>query len=972
MQLISRWSGVGIAVVLLCLVAAGGWLYDSQERDLKAKAYEALEFTAESKARELARWRHERLGDAAVLTDNRIFTSAVAQWLAAPNQQGAAAILAALRSLQKNFSYDDILLVDTTGRVRLNLSGRTYDEGEAAKRDRLAALHSGQPALFELHIDADGSEPVMTAVAPLWDHQGETQVAVGAILLEMKASTFLYPLIRSWPTPSSSGETVLVRRDGDSVLYLSELRHRTNTALRLRIPVTRIDVPAVMAILGRKGIVEGIDYRGEEVLSALMPVPGSPWFVVTKIDKREALENWRFRSTLLLAMILSTLVAGIALFVMLWHRNAKENYRLQLKQEAMLRKDEELHRAILLTSRDGFWLLDTDGRLLEVNQAYCRMSGYSEEELLAMRVPDLDTVETAAGIAAHIQRIIEQGEDRFESQHRRKDGTVVDLEIRIEYRPVDGGRLVCFLRDITERKLAEDALKQSHALLSNLATLVPGVVYQYRLYPDGRSAFPYASPGMNDIYEVTPEEVQQDATPVFGRLHPEDYGNVAGAIQESARTLNPFYCEFRVVLPRQGLRWRWSQAHPQLMDDGGTLWHGIISDITERKVAEEEKTQLQAQLQQAQKMESIGRLAGGVAHDFNNLLTVINGYSRLLLQDKSLDESNQHTLTEILKAGERAAGLTAQLLAYSRKQVLQMRPLDLNNTVQQMRSMLQRLVGEDVEVRIALKASAGTVQADPHQLEQVVMNLLVNAKDAMPAGGMVLLETANVELDENYVRLRPGALVGPYVMLAVSDTGTGMDKETQRNIFEPFFTTKGLGKGTGLGLSTVQGIVAQSGGYIDVYSEPGHGTTFKVYLPALAAVAPDAGPPAATPNLRGNETVLVVEDQHGVLEYAVAALSAYGYRVLKAENIAEALHVFEQESGLINLILTDVVMPNGSGRVLADELERRQPGVKILFMSGYTDDAIAHLGVLESGAEFIQKPFSPQQLAAKVRMVLGH
>ena len=410
--------------------------------------------------------------------------------------------------------------------------------------------------------------------------------------------------------------------------------------------------------------------------------------------------------------------------------------------------------------------------------------------------------------------------------------------------------------------------------------------------------------------------------------------------------------------------WEFASAPLGKHPDGRRLAMSMAVDVTERK-------RLEASLLQAQKLESVGRLAGGVAHDFNNLLTVINGYSQLLLDDRRLDETIRRTLTEILRAGERAAGLTAQLLAYSRKQVLQSRRLDLNNVVQEMRSMLQRLLGEDVEVRVALKASAGIVQADPHQLDQVVMNLAVNAKDAMPGGGKLMIETANVELDENYVQTHPGAPLGRCVMLAVSDTGVGMDKETQRNIFEPFFTTKGMGKGTGLGLSTVQGIVAQSGGYIDVYSEPGHGTTFKIYLPALTELAADTGQVAATPVVRGHETVLVVEDQHGVLQYAVAALSAYGYRVLKAGNRSEAVQAFEQERGCIDLVLTDVIMPNGSGRELADELERRQPGIKVLFMSGYTDEAIAHHGVLEEGAEFIQKPFSPQQLATKVRQVLG-
>jgi hypothetical protein len=383
---------------------------------------------------------------------------------------------------------------------------------------------------------------------------------------------------------------------------------------------------------------------------------------------------------------------------------------------------------------------------------------------------------------------------------------------------------------------------------------------------------------------------------------------------------------------------------------------GHCLDITERKRTEEEKEKLTAQLVQGQKMESIGRLAGGVAHDFNNLLTVINGYSQLLLAKLSAGDPLRAGLVEISKAGERAAGLTRQLLAFSRKQVLEPRVLDLNQVVEEMRSMLGRVVGEDVEVRVALHAEAGMVHADPHQLEQVLMNVVVNARDAMPGGGKLLIETARV---------------GRYVMLAVSDNGEGMDEPTRRQIFEPFFTTKGVGQGTGLGLSMVQGIVAQSGGYINVYSEPGQGTTFKIYLPAPAETAADAGRPAALPALGGKETVLVVEDQAEVRAYAVAVLKAYGYRVIEAENAGVALLLCERDGERIDLVLTDVVMPNVSGRELAHRLEKLQPGIQVLFMSGYTDTVIAHNGVLEEGAEFIRKPFSPEQLAGKIRAVLG-
>jgi len=290
--------------------------------------------------------------------------------------------------------------------------------------------------------------------------------------------------------------------------------------------------------------------------------------------------------------------------------------------------------------------------------------------------------------------------------------------------------------------------------------------------------------------------------------------------------------------------------------------------------------------------------------------------------------------------------------------------------VEEMLPMLRRLMGEDVEVRIALDSSAGMVHADPHQVEQVLMNLAVNSRDAMPSGGKLLIETSDVRINESYVQAHPEARVGSYVVLALSDTGVGMDEGTRQKIFDPFFTTKGLGKGTGLGLSMVQGIVAQSGGHLDVYSESGHGTTFKIYLPEVGGTPTAVDAPEVAPLLGGTETVLVVEDQPEVLNYAINALRAFGYRVVKAEGVREAVRVFEQERGCIDLVLTDVVMPYGNGRELADELAKFRPRIKVLFMSGYTDDAIVHHGVLEEGAEFIQKPFGPQALATKVRIVL--
>jgi two-component system cell cycle sensor histidine kinase/response regulator CckA len=403
-----------------------------------------------------------------------------------------------------------------------------------------------------------------------------------------------------------------------------------------------------------------------------------------------------------------------------------------------------------------------------------------------------------------------------------------------------------------------------------------------------------------------------------------------------------------------------------IRDSAGNITHflSIQEDITERK-------QLEEQLRLAQKMEAIGRLTAGIAHDFNNLLTIINGFANLVLQELSYDDPLREMVDKISGSGQHATNLVRQLLTFSRKQIVELKVLDLNDVVRHMDKMLERIIGEDIDLKTSLSPGLWSVKADRAQLEQVIVNLVINARDAMPRGGRLTIGTDNVGLSDGYVAGRLGMQPGEYVLLTISDTGVGMSKEVRARIFEPFFTTKGMGQGTGLGLSTVYGIVKQSGGNILVYSEEGQGTTFKIYLPQSKETHPSrSGPETPAEMPPGSETILLVEDAEGVRNLASSVLGMQGYTVLEAQDGQEALQRVANSASPIHLLLTDVVMPGISGKALAEQLIQSQPNLKVLYMSGYTDNAIAHHGVLDPGTAFLQKPFGPVALARKVREVL--
>jgi PAS domain S-box-containing protein len=651
-------------------------------------------------------------------------------------------------------------------------------------------------------------------------------------------------------------------------------------------------------------------------------------------------------------------------------RESLDRARLELAQrervEAALRRGE----AAILATEERFskafnaspapMSIVKDGRFIEVNETFLRISGYTRSEVIGRSGLELAILDDPGDLAIMVEKLATSGTiNDWEIDLRAKNGQRRTHLISADPIEIAGERCVLLVgTDISERKRAEEALKQSEARFRE-----------------------FFEDSLTGDYISTPQGKLSACNPAFARMF--GFNSVAEALECETRTLYPdsgvrqqlldrlkehgklerIETEFR---RRDGTPLYVVQNAVGVFDEQGELVQvkGYMFDITERRRLEE-------QFLQSQKMEAIGRLAGGVAHDFNNLLTVILSYSDLLLMPAGHErDSVQKYAQRIKTASEHAAALTHQLLAFGRQQVLDVRVVDVNGVITSILQILNRLIGEDIELRTNLGPGPMKAKADEGQLQQVVMNLVVNARDAMPKGGKLTIETASVSLDELWASQLVDARPGQYVMLSVSDTGIGMDEATRAHIFEPFFTTKERGKGTGLGLATVHGIVKQSGGLISVYTEPGQGATFKIYLPSAEQIETDARPQfERLPAHTGTETILLVEDEPEVRRIARNILESNGYIVLEAQP-ETAVQISQDFPERIDLLLTDVIMPKINGRDLADRLAEQRPSMKVLYMSGYTDNVIMDRGILPSGVALLGKPFTLTGLVSKVRQVL--
>jgi two-component system cell cycle sensor histidine kinase/response regulator CckA len=670
-----------------------------------------------------------------------------------------------------------------------------------------------------------------------------------------------------------------------------------------------------------------------------------------------------------------------------WDERTKRVFRIygaarditdeKLALEALERSRREME-TVISTTPALIVMVDSRGRILLINRALQELTGFRREDLLGK--PVLETLVSPEWREEVRARWSDPRSPSFKEPFTFPLVTAQGAQRLIEWRcaavpaPEGEGQIILATGlDITERVLLEQELRDRSNLLEHVLTTSPTVVYIVRPSERGNELVWVSG----NVEEITGYSVNEAMEPGWWErnLHPEDRERMLDGARRFWRVGKRLFTSRYRFLKKDG-NYMWVRDDIRVLkDERGEPVEavGAWTDITLAMKAEEEARKLQEQLLQSQKMEAVGRLAGGVAHDFNNMLTVIRGYAEVALQRLRPEDPLYEDLQEIMAAADRSSELTRQLLAFSRKQTIAPRPLDLNEHIEQARKLLGRLLGEDITLELALEGGLWQVFMDPAQVDQILANLLVNSRDAMPKGGSVIVETMNVLLDETYCKVHPGSIPGDYVLLAVTDTGCGMTKETLEKAFEPFFTTKAEGKGTGLGLSTVYGIVKQNQGLIYLYSEPGAGTTVKIYIPRYAGggeMEEEVGRPKSLP-VGERETILLVEDEASLRKLAARMLKDLGYQVLEASSPKEALELCESYKGNVDLLFTDVVMPLMNGRELSERIREMRPGVRTLFMSGYTSNAIAHHGVLEPGMEFIQKPFSMRELALRVKEALA-
>jgi PAS domain S-box-containing protein len=1077
--------------LMLALFAAGIWIYRVQTQGVRVEVARELSAIAGLKAAQITDWYADQLEDGASLMRHPYLVDAVARFLAAPDAASRRDLRRHLASLAEQHAFSDIRLVDLESRERLRLGAATVDHASWLNSIMKRALAERRVVFVDLHRDTPGETAHSAVVVPLYDAAGQGNDPLGCLLLVSDGAGFLFPQLHAWPLPSRSAETLLVRRDGESVLFLANTRHRPGAAFTLREPLSQTELVTVLAVQGRQGYVHGRDYRGAEVEAVVLPIPATPWFLVAKIDTAEAFADGRARILLLLGLLAALAALGGSGALIAWQRRQRTHDRVLLEAAAETRAVLE-HRAVILQAiGDGVVATDAAGRVTLVNAAAETLTGWSAAAAEGQpldRVLALEDSRTGAPVASPVQEVLASRATVTLANHTTlvaRDGQ--RRHIADSAAPIlapDGELLgaVLVFRDVSEGYALRETVRRERLLLGLFVDQAPAAIAMFdremRYLAVSRRYLADYGLGERDIigtshYEVFPEiperwrEVhrrclqgsierceedqflRQDGRREWVRwaMYPwyETADTIGGAVlftevvterkvmeealrqsEAKFRTLFQQHAAVKLLIDPEDGRileaneaaaafYGWSREELERMRideintlspeqireemarvrrherihfefrhrradgsvrdvavyssaidiQGKSVLHSIIYDITEFR-------QMEEQLRQARKMESIGLLAGGVAHEFNNMLAVILGYTQLGLERIATDDPLHADLQEIQRAAEHSARITSQLLAFARRQPIQPRVFDLNTAIPDLLALLTRLIGE--RIRLVWQPGPGElpVRMDPAQLDQVLINLCLNSRDAITGAGTITIATG---LGPCTCEICAGASPGPgaeRVLLTVRDTGCGMDEATRERIFEPFFTTKAPGKGTGLGLPTVYGIVHQHGGCIEVTSTPGEGTTVTLALPLAEREEEPAAAAEPVPALAAaGATVLLVEDEPSLLQLVRLMLAELGYRVLAAASAPEALQLAREQQGAIDLLVTDLVLPGTGGRELADTLQAELPGLRVLCMSGHALHAAGARGGGERPLFFLQKPFRLEELARAVQEALA-
>jgi len=1080
------------------IIWAGYFYYRQYESHYRLEVERQLAAIGDLKADELTQWRRERLADARVFYKNPVFAGLVQHTFESPRDTEARTQLRAwLNQLQAYDQYDRILLLDNRAGERLSIPDTREPICPLLRQKALETLASGEVTMLDFHRDTEEEAIRLTLLIPILSPKAGSPV-LGILVLNIDPELYLYPFIKRWPTWSRTAETLLVRREGNEVLHLNDLRFQTNTALNLRFSLEHQDLTAVKAVLGQTGIVEGRDYLGDKVLADIRPIPDSPWFLVARMDIAEVyapLEEKQKIMIVLIGVLLLLMGTGLGL---VWRHQRARYYRAQYKAEEALRrreqdfsvlvenaqdmivrfdtdlrhvycntaveqhlgvpprmfigktpletggpreqtefadgslrkvletgeaqeveqsyplpsgpkffhtrivperdkqgriefllaisrditerkrteealrKSEEKYR-LLVDSADEAILVAQDGRLKFVNRMTLKLTGYPEQELTTRPFPDFIHADDRAMVVERYQRRLKGDTDQPKYAFRllTRDGSIKWVEIGavlIDWE--DKPATLNFLTDITERKQAEEALRRAEEKYRSIfENAVEGI---FQTSPEGR--YLSVNPALARIQGyASPEELIASVTDIGKQIYVD---------QERRKEYLRLMLEIGIVRNFEIQTFRkdrsivWANINARAVrDDSGTLrcFEGFLEDISGRKQAEAERLDMERKLLQTQKLESLGILAGGIAHDFNNLLMVVLGNADLALEDLSAVSPAHPMLMEIKKVALRAAELCKQMLAYAGKGAFFIKPIDLSKLVEEMGHMLEISISKKALLRYDLSKNLPAIRADAAQIRQVVMNLIINASEAIDdRGGIIAVRTGYLENDQVDLKDYPFAdelAQGPYVFLEVADTGCGMNSATLAKMFDPFFTTKFTGRG--LGLPAVLGIVRGHKGALKIDSAPEQGTTFHILFPAVETAIE-----ATDSEWNGKETwkgaglILLVDDEEPVRDLCRRMLEYIGFEVATAGDGREALEVFKKHGNRIRCVLLDLTMPYMDGGETFAELRRLDPGVRVILCSGYNEQTLTHRFFEKGLSGFIQKPYQLNDLKMKLKSVL--